>query len=200
MQADDLSALRDEYTHVHDWVDGELGGIGLSPISTGSNVDAKVAIVMQDFSSADLLTEIAADPEMREYAIATGRKKGMQSNKNLDTILESMGMTTADVYMTNAMLFIKQGSVSAPVKAVDVAYSVDNYVSEELEIVDPEVVLCLGGAAFDSLRKHYGVKGGTDSFEANGRRYVKLPHPSPLSVNRVGMDNAKRMYADAVSA
>jgi len=194
VRADDLSALRDEYAHVPAALNV---GQGISPPSVGGDLNARIAVVMQDFCSADFI-DSRTDSQVA-FMAEHGYCDSVKTNHHLADFLAAMGETRESVWCTNAMPFVKSGAMTAPVKARDVAYTVEKYLVPELNIVDAEVVLCLGNAAFDSLRKHYGAAKGVDSFEANGRRFVKLPHPSPLSVNRLGKQNVARMYADAAN-
>ncbi len=183
---DDLSNLSRDYNHVADYYEGIMDvGIGLSPSSIHSNVDAKYMLVAQDWSSSDTLEN--SDEEGILHRAKTGRGPKVKTNELLDSYVRDCDIE-GETYLANAFgPFIKKGSMNAPIPDKDIQYCVENYVSKEVEIQDPEVVLLLGKKSADAFRKYHRVDSDCEDFsDQSGRRYVVLPHPGMMGTNLNG--------------
>ena len=74
-------------------------------------------------------------------------------------------MTLADVYATNAFVYIKPGDMSAGIPLNDMVKSIETFTAREIEIVSPRLVIALGKLTGRALSK-----AGVD--------HVDLPHPA----------------------
>ena len=139
----------------YDWV---------SPYTKGANRYGGVAVVLQDWASADGLPR-QPDPEIQEL----GRKQTLRTNVVLEKLLcRVLGLSLSDVYATNAFPFVKPGGMSSPVPQWLVNCAASYFLRQELELAAPEFVLALGGVAFRSLQ----------AVPCTSFHCIKLPHPA----------------------
>jgi restriction system protein len=138
--------------YFHDGLHDRHGWVSPWTISA-CNVESDVMIVGQDWASDDFLRE-AADPEQG----ANGEKKRLETNKNLKWLLkEGFGKELADVYRTNAFVFVKPRGMSAAIPAKDLRRSIATYTLREIEIVRPKMVICLGARTFNGFRRLHSL-------------------------------------------
>ena len=110
---------------------------------------------------------------------------GDQSGRNFARYLDSIGLTRADIFITNAALCnprTETGANRRPTEG-EVA-SCSDFLRRQIEIIDPPVVATLGRVSLAALRRvEYHELSLRDSvgkiFEWNGRLLVPLYHPSP---------------------
>jgi len=125
----------------------------VSPWSKASNVHAKVMIVGQDWASADMLNRKPPDREMAKR----GYKPTLATNRHLDRLLkEHFGLVRGDCYLTNLFPFIKRGGASAGIKMKDLVRSGQDFTRQEIRIVAPKLVICLGLRTFRALMRVAG--------------------------------------------
>ena len=133
----------------------------VSPFTKGAHALGGVSIVLQDWSSADKLSE-GVDPIVQEL----GRDPRLKTNRTLDRLLkEALNLSVNDVYATNVFPFIKQGNISSPIPRAHVLQAAKQFVRLELEMVRPSVVIALG--KMPSL-----------ILPAIGIKCIALPHPA----------------------
>jgi len=149
----DLSTLENRYQQP------EYLGCGLnfkdyvSPWSKGANnVDSKILLVAQDWSSADRL-KAATERELEDIR-KYGQLRSLPTNKNIRCLLEEhFKIGFEDCFATNAFVFLKQGSISAKIPASDLRASITDYALPQVEIVKPKLVLCLGAGVFAAIEQ-----------------------------------------------
>lgn len=133
----------------------------VSPYTKGAHTLGGIALVLQDWASADGLHG-SPFPEVQHH----GRTPGLLTNKRLEELLARVfGKSLRDVYATNAFPFIKPGQMAARLRIADVKVVAQQFLGKELEIANPKLVLALGAVPYAALR-HIGIN------------CVRLPHPA----------------------
>lgn len=122
------------------------------------NVDSPLMLIAQDWASEDgLLSE--QDESKRNVIQRLGYCPSLQTNRNLQRLLhDHFGLTFEDVYATNAFVFIKSGGMSARIPSADLLYSVKHYTLEEIKIVLPKMVICIGATTHKTLLRSIGAR------------------------------------------
>ena len=119
----------------------------VSPYTKGAHRIGGVAIVLQDWASADGLSR-EPDPDIQLY----GRTPKLLTNVRLELLLRSvLGLRLSDVYATNAFPFVKAGGMSAAIPMGDVHSAASRFLTTELNMANPTVVLALGAVAHSAL-------------------------------------------------
>jgi restriction system protein len=133
----------------------------VSPYTKSAHARGGVAVVLQDWASADRLSR-GVEPAIQKH----GRDPGLLTNRRLDALLQRVFSLTIDrVYVTNAFPFVKPGGMSQPVPMSDLCKSVETFTKPELELVRPTMILALGKLPSMALIH-------------SGLRVVALPHPA----------------------
>jgi restriction system protein len=138
----------------------------VSPYSKGAhNLDSDVLILLQDWSSDEVLTRSRGPSEL-------GRDPGLPTNKNLDVLLESsFGMKLSDTYATNLFPYIKLGGLSSRIPFGDLVYAAVTFALPQIRIVAPKLVVCLGKNTYNALRVAAGLKRCRDMASAISSRF-----------------------------
>lgn len=181
------------YRCVADYHDGAYEANWVSPYSkTAGNVDARVLILLQDWSSDDRL-QGPLDPE----AVRLGYTPRLPTNRNLTLLLkETFGLELQDVFGTNLFPFIKTGGLSSRIPTQDLERAAREFALPQIAIVRPVVVVCLGLATFNAIRRVYGMPtNGTlaeaigSAFTVDGTRFWCQAHTGARGLaNRGGLD------------
>jgi uracil-DNA glycosylase len=133
----------------------------ISPYTKGAHAAGSVAIVLQDWASTETLSR-GVDPGVQ----AIGRIAKLKTNSYLGMLLGRLfGLDVSETYITNAFPYIKSGSMSAPVPADHVTYTVEKFTRPELELAKPKLTFALGVLARDSLLRC-------------GVECIGVPHPA----------------------
>jgi hypothetical protein len=133
----------------------------VSPYTKGAHKFGGLALVLQDWASADGLSG-QLNPEIQRH----GRTPTLLTNVRLEQLLNRvLGVSLVDVYATNAFPFVKAGGMSAGLRSCDVRKAARQFAVRELELVKPTAVLALGAVAHLALHQ-CGVSS------------IRLPHPA----------------------
>lgn len=133
----------------------------VSPYTKGANRDGGIAIVLQDWASADGL-EGGPDPSIQAH----GRKPSLLTNRRLEAALDAaFGLTLAETYVTNVFPFVKAGGMSSIIPASDVRRAAKIFTKVELKLAEPKIVFALGKRTQDAL-------------ESARVEFMPLPHPA----------------------
>jgi len=158
-KADARENLSKEYLQPEDldphWQQFDL----ISPLQKSAlNLDSDLMIILQDWNSFDpnpSAKKIKHDENLEsiKFERENGYFPTVRTNINLDKLLKDhFRLKRSDIYITNLFVFIKIGSKSGPIPPDDLKYSASEYTLEEIDIVKPKMILCLGAYAFNSLR------------------------------------------------
>lgn len=142
------------YKCIGDYKGGKYECDHVSPYSkTAGNVDSQIFVLLQDWSSNDVLRG-KLDPD----SITHGYGTKVRTNTTLQRLLkEHFGVESLkDIYATNLFPFIKLGNMSADIPPRDLESAALEFARPQIEIVRPRIVICLGLKTFDALRKAYG--------------------------------------------
>lgn len=161
---------------------------------SGKNVDAAVMIVGQDWSSYEVL---ANEPPNLDVA-KRGFDESFPTNRTLDDLLhEHFDMRRADCYLTNLFALVKAGRASAPIPMKDLVWSAGEFTIEEVRIVAPQLVICLGLRTFRALARAVGQKPPRtlhqaikSSFEHGPSTIHCVAHTGALGMNNRGRARA----------
>ncbi len=110
---------------------------------------------------------------------------GDKSGDNFQTLLDSIGLTREEIFITSAVLCSPRSATDAnrrPTRREIVNCS--SYLIRTMEFIDPPVIATLGGVALEALKaiELHDLKLMTDAgrpMKWNGRTLIPLYHPSP---------------------
>lgn len=189
------SARLDGYACIGDFHDGAYEcKKHVSPwTKSGCNLDAEVMVVGQDWASADTLVGNGRpDPDRARL----GYDCKSRTNRNLDRLLrEHLGLDRADCYLTNMFPFVKPGKKNADIPPGDMERCAKEFTLEEVRIVAPRLVLCLGLKTFKGFRGAVGlpkprnVDEAVDApFDFEGSTVYCVAHVGTQGENQRGRD------------
>ncbi len=120
------------------------------------NLDAEILVIGQDWGN-DIY-----------YIQNKGRDTDDNpTNRNLKELFASINIDigtpnhpdpSASVFLTNAILGIKPGNMSARVKASWVNESTEEFLKPLIEIIEPRIIITLGVHAYKAIKKTYKLK------------------------------------------
>jgi uracil-DNA glycosylase len=145
---------------------------------------------------AAVLSELNGDVNARVMFIgeAPGRKgadrtrvpfSGDQSGKNFDRFLASIGLARSEIFITSAALCNPRTATGANRRPTTAELrNCSSYLRRTIDLVDPRVVVTLGGVALEALKSiethRFTLRDdAAKSREWNGRTLIPLYHPSP---------------------
>jgi uracil-DNA glycosylase len=157
------------YNLISDYHDGAHEGDYVSPYTkSGGNLDAKVMILLQDWSSHEALTS-ATDENMFRQIIAQGRNPSRGTNKNLDVLLKNhFNISIQQTYATNLFPFVKSGDISNDIIKKHMVWAAKKFARAQIEIVKPKIVICCGLATFNAMREAYDLPSANNMTAAMG--------------------------------
>lgn len=188
------------YACIADFHDGIYECDHVSPYTkSGSNVDAKIMVIGQDWASADALASSPPDLESAQL----GYSPGLPTNRNLDDLLaRHFDVDRADCYLTNIFPFSKPGGMSAGIGRKDLVHCAKTFTLEEIRIVAPKIVICLGLETFLALRAAAGIKGSLNMAEAIASPFIFenssihcVAHTGALGTNNRGRGQVERDWS-----
>jgi hypothetical protein len=111
------------------------------------NVDAELMVLLQDWSSDDVLS----GPLLPE-GLTLGHDPRRRTNQRLRQLLrQHFRLELEEVYATNVFPFIKIGGMNASIPRRDLERAAREFALPQIEIVGPRLAVCLGKAAFDAV-------------------------------------------------
>jgi restriction system protein len=153
-----LAALRKAsrwagYPCVQDFHGGKYDSDHVSPLTkAASNVDARVFVLLQDWATDKNL----AGP-LDQDALDLGYTSSEPTVPRLAELLDRHLQTPLqDAYLTNLFPFVRVGDAIAP---ADLIKAAKTFAIPQIEIVRPQVVVCIGLRVFDALRRACGGGG-----------------------------------------
>ena len=150
----------------------------ISPYTKGAHTPAGVAIVLQDWASADGLAG-GPDPDVQKF----GRTRSLLTNRRLERALfNATGLSLHETYATNAFPFIKPGGMSTNLRLRDLLRTVEEFTKPELELANPTVVVALGSLTQKALAR-------------SGVKAIALPHPAARGMSG---DDFCKMWIEAL--
>jgi uracil-DNA glycosylase len=145
------------YLNFADILDGYYECDHVVPWTTSAcNLEAELMLVSQDWASEEFLLKTGKDPKQKEY----GQVETLATNQNIKVMLSRhMKLSFKETYATDAFAFIKGGSMNARIPFPDLVKSTFEYALPQIKIVRPKMVLCLGSAPFNALRRACNFRG-----------------------------------------
>jgi uracil-DNA glycosylase family 4 len=98
------------------------------------------------------------------------------TNKVLTDLVRLIGLEMDAVFLTNAILCLKDGGLQAPVRK-EWFRNCEHFLKQTIEIVNPKVLVTLGNHAYQSVERIFGLP-RMESFEQAVDRLegFRLPH------------------------
>jgi hypothetical protein len=144
----------DGYNCIADYHGGAYECDFVSPYSkTAGNIDADVMILLQDWAAHD-----AMNGPLHELKRDLGYSPERSTNINLTRLLaDHLGLSLEDVYGTNVFPFVKPGKMASPLRMRDLVRAAQDFALPQIEIIEPVLVVCLGKATFNAVRRAAGL-------------------------------------------
>jgi restriction system protein len=129
------------------------------------------------------------DPEVARL----GYSPALATNINLGALLtKHFDIALKEVFATNLFPFIKRGNLNAGIPANLMQYAATKFCLPQIEIVKPKLVICMGIATFNAIRRVKSLKSVDnlqDGFEQPiveaDKEYWCQSHPGALGrINR----------------
>ncbi len=185
------------YASIGDFHEGIFECDHVSPwTKSGCSVDAEIMIVAQDWSSSDVL---GSDPP-NLHSAEFGFDPKFPTNKNLDKLLERhLGLNRTACYLTNLFPFVKLGNASAAIPLKELVASAQQFTLPEIEIVAPQLVICLGLRTFLALMRAVDLKGSPNMEQAINSPFTFshsmihcVAHTGALGMNNRGRSQVEK--------
>jgi len=140
----------DGYKNIGDYHDGIYECDFVSPYTkSANNVEAKVMVFLQDWSSDDFLRG-----NIDKETVRLGYTPDRYTNKNLIDLLHNhFSLKLSDVYVTNLFPFIKPGSMKEFIPVRDMVRAAKEFGLPQIEIIAPKIIIALGLSTFNALYK-----------------------------------------------
>lgn len=132
---------------------------GIEPWSQWqNNLNAKILLIGQEFCDLDTYNKDQGKIELEKDVYA------YPSNRNLNELFSSIGIEighplnpnhNAPVFFTNAVMGLKNGSMSSNFKDKWLKESQEEFLVPLIEIIQPEIIITLGGKAYQSISTLY---------------------------------------------
>lgn len=162
------------------------------------NVDSDIMVILQDSSSDQGISE-----EPTQEGIKYGYLPSLPTNKNLIRLLNAhFGIGLNDIYATNLFPFIKLGYLSTNIPLYDLVRAAQEFALPQIKIVCPKLVVCLGGATFNAIRRACGYKDWLkmDSAIESPFKVGRSQIWCQAHTGRLGQNNRNRGGVERVSA
>jgi restriction system protein len=138
------------------------------------NVDADLMLIAQDWASEDFLNRLT--DLQRQMQRELGQFPDLPTNKKIkDLLAEHMSLSFCETYATNAFALVKPGKMNARIPLRDLVRSAAAYALPQIAIVRPKIVLCLGSATFNAVRRVI-TNNGSEPLGKAKRKWI----PSPM--------------------
>jgi uracil-DNA glycosylase len=141
------------YGAIGEYHDGIYECDHVSPYSKAAgNTDARIMVLLQDWASHDALSG-PVHPER----VRLGHDPERWTNRHLkDLLRRHLGVGFGEVYATNVFPFVKPGGMSAPIPMRDMVPAAAMFALPQVEIVRPQIALCLGIRTFNAVARAAG--------------------------------------------
>ena len=110
---------------------------------------------------------------------------GDKSGNNLQTLLDSIGLSREDIFITSAVMCSPRSATDANRRPTRIEIkNCSAYLSRVLDLIDPPVIATLGSVALEALKliqyHEFTLREHAGTVQRwNGRTLVPLYHPSP---------------------
>jgi restriction system protein len=169
-QKDTLDGYSRDYFHFKDF-DCDCDHVVPWTISA-CNVDADLMLIAQDWASEDFLNGVTE--AQRQTQRAFGQFPELPTNQKIKALLaEHMSISFGETYATNAFAFVKPGKMDAHIPFRDLVRSAAAYALPQIATVRPKMVLCLGSASFNAVRRAI-INNGSEPFGKTNRKWMPL--------------------------
>ena len=163
--------LPPEYRHIHEFHDGQYATneFVLPYTKAACNLNADVMLILQDWSSVDVLAG-----SFDSHQAQTGQSLGFRTNENLRAWLKKhLGLRFCDTYATDVVPFAKPGGKSAKLCSKMLSDCALQYTKHEIELIRPCVALCFGGATYRAVFRAFHSRYPTKPFN---NEYFDISH------------------------
>jgi hypothetical protein len=187
------------YFCLHEFAGGKYECPYVSPWSKfAHDVGASIMIVGQDWASEGRLRGPVNYDRVR-----LGYDPDIPTNINLQDLLRRhFGMAWADVYATNAFPFIKPGGMNGSIPPEDLIPAVEKFLKPQIEIIQPQIAICLGLSTFNAVRQSCGYDklrtlddAMKSAFDFRHSKIVAVAHTGARGTNNRGRDRVEQDWA-----
>jgi uracil-DNA glycosylase family 4 len=119
------------------------------------DLEAQVMVIGQDWGDVDYFVENRGKDELDNPTTCNLEK--LLSHIGINIFTTTDGERNQGLFLTNAILCLKQGGLQAKVDRKWVANCSANFLRQQIEIVQPKVVVGLGEFAFHSVLRTFGL-------------------------------------------
>jgi hypothetical protein len=143
---------------IHEFEDGKWDLDHTIPLvvpwtKSACNLDAKLMIIGQDWISEKFLLKPRNRTPWRDTLRRQfGQDPHLPTNRNLRKLLRCFNSKWSEVYATDVSVFIKPGQMTGNVPTTLLRHCATAYVLQQVRVVRPLMVLCLGTRTFNSMR------------------------------------------------
>jgi hypothetical protein len=124
---------------------------------SAQNIDAKLMIIGQDWSSEDFLRNpLHNTPERVKSRQQLGQDCHLPTNQNIKRWLNFFDVKWEETFATDVSIFIKPKKMTSPVPMSVLARCARDYTVPQLRIIKPLMAICLGSKTFNSVRLALG--------------------------------------------
>lgn len=127
---------------------------------------------------------------------------GDKSGENFQILLDSIGLTRDEIFITNTVMCSPRSDTGANRKpSRSEIRNCSEYLKRQIDLIDPKVVATLGSVALDALKliEPHSLtlkENAATAIEWNGRLLVPLYHPSPQVIITVrNLDRQTRDFS-----
>lgn len=173
---------------------------------TARSKQTKFAVLCRDAHDCRICPELAEktavlselngalEPRVMFIAEAPGRQGadrtrrpfyGDKSGENFQVLLDSIGLTRDEIFITNAVMCSPRTATDANRKPTRAEMrNCSSFLKRTIDLIDPSVVATLGSVALDAVKaiEPHSLKLKIDAgkiVEWHGRKLIPLYHPSP---------------------
>ena len=162
--------------------EGSLGQFDSEEIGPWSrlhgDLDAAIMVVGQDWGDTSYYKKHSGLDDLRNPTMRTLEK--LLASIGVSAPLGSYGETNSGLFLTNAILCLKQGGLQGSVERDWFASCGKHFLKSQIDIVSPKVVVALGQRAYEGILGAYGLKRRQFRESVESEEGINLPNGSRL--------------------
>ena len=120
------------------------------------DLDAAIMVVGQDWGDTDYYRKHSGLDDLNNPTTRTLEK--LLDSIEVDVSLISYGKIKSNLFLTNAILCLKEGGLQGDVERDWFGLCGEHFLRPQIELVSPRVVVALGQRAYEAILGAYGLK------------------------------------------
>lgn len=142
------------------------------------DLDAELMVVGQDWGTVEYYRENEGLDDLRNPTMQT--LELLFNSIGVNAKLSAYDANCNGVFLTNAILCLKEGGLQSPVEFDWFAKCGTHFLKQQIEIVSPFVVVALGQRAYEAITSVYDLDAGKFRDAVENPTGVVLPNGSHL--------------------